>query len=157
MIQFLYMQKGFSILEIIITIAISGIVLAIVTNSYQISQIKKTQEQIVEEIVASLDEQKAQSQTGKNSQNYGIKFNSNEFILFTGTEFASNAEANKIIAVNSQFEITDTISNTDNIIYFSKLLGDANEKATITITHIDNRIPQKNIVIEKTGTISVIE
>ncbi len=78
-------------------------------------------------------------------------------MLFTGTTYSTNSSQNKIIGIDSQFEISETVTNSDNIIYFSKLLGDANQSATITVSHITNRISPKQIVIEKSGTISVIE
>lgn len=151
------MKNGFSTLEIIISIAIASVILAILTNSYQVAKLKKNQEEIIEAITVSLDEQKTQSQAGKDGSNFGVQFDQTAFTLFTGTSFNPSSNQNKVIAIDSQFEITETISNSDNMIYFSKLLGDANETATITISHIDDRIPQKNILIEKSGTISVIE
>jgi prepilin-type N-terminal cleavage/methylation domain-containing protein len=150
-------MKGFTILEIIITIAVAGILLTIATNSYQVAQIKKNQEQIIQAIEASLDEQRAKTQAGKDGQNFGIKFNSDNFVLLTGTSYSSGSNQNKIIAIDPQFQISETITNSDNIIYFSKILGDANQNATITISHITNRISPKQIIIEKSGTISVIE
>jgi prepilin-type N-terminal cleavage/methylation domain-containing protein len=149
-------MKGFSMLEIILTIAVLGILLAITTNTYQVSHLKKNQDEIIQTINALLEEQKTLTQAGKNGKNFGIKFNQNDFILFTGTNYSAS-EQNKIIAINPQFEITETISNSDNIIYFSKIIGDANENATITISHITNRIPPKSIYIKKSGAISVIE
>lgn len=151
------MKKGFSTLEVIITIAISAVLLAIVTHSYQVAQIKKTQAGIVEAIYASLQGQQAYTQAGKSGQNYGVKFNSNEFIEFAGISYSPSSNQNKIIALDPRFEITETITNSDNIIYFSKLLGNANQTATITISHIDDRVSPQNIVIEQSGTISVVE
>jgi prepilin-type N-terminal cleavage/methylation domain-containing protein len=148
--------KGFSALEIIIAIAIAGILLSISVNSYQISKLKKDQEQILLAIESALEEQRVNTQSGKEGKNFGVKFNQNDFVLFSGTSY-SPSDQNKIVAVDPQFQITETITHTDNIIYFSKLLGDANQHATITISHITNRIPVKNILIEKSGTISVIE
>jgi prepilin-type N-terminal cleavage/methylation domain-containing protein len=150
-------DKGFSTLEVIISIAIASVLLAIVTYSYQTAQIKKTQEGIVEAVYASLQEQKAYTQAGKNGQNYGVKFNSSEFIEFTGTSYSPSSNQNKVSALDPRFEITETITNSDNIIYFSKLLGNANQTATITVSHIDTRVPPQHIVIEQSGTISVIE
>ncbi|MEN9921506.1 MAG: hypothetical protein RLZZ517_484 [Candidatus Parcubacteria bacterium] len=150
-------MKGFTLLEIIITIAVAGILLTIATNSYQVAQVKKNQDQIVQAIEASLDEQRANTQAGKDGQNFGVKFNSDSFVLFTGTTYSANSSQNKVIGIDSQFEISETITNSDNIIYFSKILGDANQNATITISHITNRISPKQIIIEKSGTISVIE
>lgn len=150
-------MKGFSSLEIIIVIAVAGILLAISVNSFQVAQIKKNQDEIIQTITTSLDEQKVNTQTGKNSQHYGVKFNSSDFTLFTGNSYNPSSDQNKIIVINPQFEITETLSNSDNIIYFTKLTGDINEIATITISHIDNRIDPKQILIEKTGAISMVE
>lgn len=151
------MKKGFSTLEVVISIAIAGVLVAIVTNSFQVAQIKKHQQGIVQSIVSSLEEQKANTQAGKEGKNFGVKFNNSDFILFTGTSYVPSSTENKIIAIDSQFQITETLSNEDNIIYFSKLLGDTNENATITVSHIDNRINSQHIIIERSGTISVIE
>jgi Tfp pilus assembly protein PilE len=150
-------MKGFSTLEIIIVIAVAGILLAIGVNSFQVAQIKKNQDEIIQTLTTSLDEQKVNTQTGKNGQQYGVRFNLKDFVLFSGTSYNPSSDQNKIIAINSQFEITETLSNSDNIIYFSKLIGDVNEIATITISHIDNRIDPQKIIIEKSGAISVIE
>jgi prepilin-type N-terminal cleavage/methylation domain-containing protein len=149
-------MKGFSIIEVIISLAVAGILLAIVTNSFQVAQIKKNQQQITQTILSSLEEQKVNTQAGKNAQSYGVKFNTSEFILFSGTAFASSSQ-NKVVAIDPRFEITETISNSQNIIYFSKLIGDSNEVATVTVSHISNRIPPQHVVIEKSGTISVVE
>lgn len=143
-------------LEIIISIAVAGILLAIITNSFQLSQIRKNQDQIVQTIVSSLEEQKANTQSGKEGLSYGVKFDASTITLFKG-EYSQSSTENKIIAIEPQFQITESITQSNNIILFSRLLGDASENATVTISHIDNRVSPKNILIKKTGTISVIE
>ncbi len=149
-------MKGFTLIEILITLAIFGIISTIGVNSYQQFQLKKQQDQIVFEIITTLEQQKTNSQTGKEGKNFGVQFNPSTFVLFSGSVF-TNSEQNKIIKINEQFQISETISNSDNIIYFSKVFGESNESVSITISHITNRIPQKEIKIEKSGAISVIE
>lgn len=150
-------MKGFSLLEIIISIAVAAILLTIVTTSFRTAQIKKTQDGISQSILASLEEQKANSQAGKDGSSHGIKFNTNEHILFKGISYSESSVDNKIFSIDPQFQINETILNSDNVIYFSKLNGDSNETATITISHISNKVPPQNLIIEKSGTISVIE
>jgi prepilin-type N-terminal cleavage/methylation domain-containing protein len=150
-------MKGFSLLEIIISISIIGILTAIVTNSYQTSQIKKNQDAIVENIIASLEKAQADTLAGKEGSQYGVKFDTQEFVLFTGTNFDISEPSNQINIINSQFEISTTISNSQNIIYFSKLLGTPNETTTITISHIDNRVDPRSFTIELSGIISMVE
>lgn len=149
--------KGFSLLEIIISIAIIGILTTIVVNSSQVSILKKEQESIIQSMIAQLEKAKANAQAGKNGSEFGIKFNPQEYIYFSGSTFSVNNDENIFFVINSQFEITETISNGDNSIVFSKILGRPNTTATITVSHIDNRIPNKSFQIEATGDISIIE
>jgi prepilin-type N-terminal cleavage/methylation domain-containing protein len=151
------MKKGFSLIEIIVSIAITAVLVSIVTNSFQTAQIRKEQEGIVQDILASLEKQKSDTQAGKEGSNYGVKFNTTDFTLFKGTSYSSNSATNKVISLDSKFQIGETISNANNIIYFSKLNGDANETATITVSHISNRVSPQSLIIESSGAISVIE
>jgi prepilin-type N-terminal cleavage/methylation domain-containing protein len=150
-------MKGFSLIEVIISIAIAGVLVAIVTNSFQVAQIKKQQQGITQSIVSYLEKQKADTQAGKGGSNYGVKFNATDFVLFKGTTYSPSASSNQIISIDPQFQMSETISNSDNLIYFSKLNGDSNETATITISHITNRVSPQMLTIESSGAVSVIE
>lgn len=150
-------MKGFSLLEIIISITIISILTAIVANSFQVSQIQKQQDGIVEQVIASLEKAQADTMAGKDGIEHGIKFNTQNFVLFTGTSFDDDAIANKIVNIHPQFEIEETISNADNSIYFSKLYGAPNESVIITIKHVDERVPDKLFEIEESGVISMLE
>lgn len=151
------MNKGFSLLEIIVSIAIAAILLTIITTSFRTAQVRKTQDGITQSILASLEEQKANSQAGKGGSSYGVKFNSNEFITFKGISYSESSVDNKTFPVDSKFQISETISNANNIIYFSKLNGNSNEVATITISHISNEVTPQNLIIETSGAISMVE
>jgi len=150
-------MKGFSLLEIIIAIAIVGVLTAIVTNSFQVAQLKKQQQGITQSIVSYLEKQKADTQAGKDGSNYGVKFNTTDFVLFKGTSYSFGSAFNQDVVIDPQFQISETISNGENIIYFSKLNGNANETATITVSHINNRISPQTITLEASGAVSVIE
>jgi prepilin-type N-terminal cleavage/methylation domain-containing protein len=150
-------MKGFTLLEIIFTIAIAAVLTTMVTNSFRTAQIKKQEQGIVQSILADLEKQKSDTQAGKNGSNYGIRFNPSEYVLFTGTSYATTTASNKIVSIDSGFQITDTITNSQNTIYFSKLTGGANETATITVSHIANKVTPLVLTIETSGAISVIE
>lgn len=150
-------MKGFTLIEIIFSITIAGILIAIATNSFQIAQLKKQQQGIAQSLAAYLEEQKTNTQSGKEGLSYGIKFNASDFTLFKGTTYAQSSSTNKIIALDPQFQITESISNAENILSFSKIYGTANETATITISHITDRVSPKMVTINTAGAISVIE
>lgn len=150
-------MKGFSLIEIIISIAIMGILTAMVVSSFHTAQIRKEQQGIVQGILADLEKQKSDTQAGKAGSQYGIKFNPTNYVLFTGTSYATTSPSNKVVDVNSKFQITETIINAQNNIYFSKINGNANENATITVSHISNRVNPLLLTVQTSGAISVIE
>ncbi len=150
-------MKGFTLIEVIISIAIIAVLSGIVVNSFQTAKLKKQQQGIVQSIVSYLEKQKSDAQAGKDGSNYGVRFNSVDFVMFKGNSYATTTESNIIVAIDPQFTLSETITNSQNIIFFSKLNGDSNENATITISHLGNRVSPQSLLIEKSGVISVIE
>lgn len=134
-----------------------GILTAMVVSSFHTAQIRKEQQGIVQGILADLEKQKSDTQAGKAGSQYGIKFNPTNYVLFTGTSYATTSPSNKVVDVNSKFQITETIINAQNNIYFSKINGNANENATITVSHISNRVNPLLLTVQTSGAISVIE
>lgn len=149
-------MKGFTLLELMMAVGIIGILTSIGFNSFHTAQLKKEQGGIIQSIVASLEKQKADTQAGKDGSNYGIKFAEKEYVLFKGTSYSSSTISNQHVPVINNFLIEETITNASNIIFFSKLYGEANEMATITISHITDDVEPQFILIEESGTISVV-
>ncbi len=150
-------MKGFTLLEVIFSLAIIAILTGMVTTSFRTAQIKKEQQGIVQSITASLEKQKSDSQTGKDGSNYGVRFATSSYMTFKGTAYASTSASNIVTTLDSNFQISETITNSTNVIYFSKLTGGANETATITVSHITDRVPPALLTVESSGAISVIE
>lgn len=144
-------------LELIIVVAVAGILTAIVSNSFGTAQLRKKQDGIVQAIASHLEKQKADTQAGKGGIAYGVKFATTTYVLYRGTSYNPSTTTNQEIAIDSDFLLTETIANTNNVIYFSKLNGSANETATITISHKTGKVPSRDVVVEATGNVSVIE
>ena len=149
--------KAFTLIEIIFVLLILSILTAIGVNSFQVAQLKKQQQTIVESIISYSEKAKADTQAGQGGVQHGIKFNTQDFVLFSGSSFSSGNSENKIVTIHSQFEISTTFSNSQNILLFSKLYGEPNEVGTITISHIDDRVEPISFTIDQVGSISMIE
>ncbi len=152
-------RRGFTLIEVIITTVLLTIILTIVFNSYHNAQLKKQQDGIVQDLVSDLEKQKADTVAGKNGSIFGIKFNpeDNNYVLYQGQTFNPENQNNKNKIINSSFFLEETIENQNNLIYFSKLTGEANQTAIITISHIEEKVNPQLIFIEKSGNISVLK
>jgi len=144
-------------IELIIVVAIAGIITAIGTGSFRTAQLRKEQDGIVQSLASHLEKQKADTQAGKEGSAYGIKFASSSYILYKGTAYNAGAATNKEVTFDSRFSLAETISNSSNVIYFSKLSGSANETATITVSELTGKVAPQYVTIESSGNISVIE
>ncbi len=151
------MNKGISLIEMVFVVAIAGILTAIVTSSFGTAQVRKEQDGIVQTIAAHLEKQKADTQAGKGGSAYGVKFASSTYVLYTGTVYSAGASSNQTITIDEDFSLAETITNSNNTIFFSKLTGGANETATVTVSQIGGRVPPRHITIESSGNISVIK
>lgn len=149
-------MKGFSLIEILMAVAILGILTSIVISTFSTAQLKKEQSGITQSLVASLEKQKADTQAGKGGAIYGVKLNTDSYVLYKGT-YSVNSATNQDVVIDKKFSLSETLTNANNLIYFSKLYGKANENATITISHIQNQVSPQVIVIEQSGTISVVD
>lgn len=141
-------KKGFTLIEIILSITLIGILAGISFPLYQTFQIKNDLNIAANEIIKSLRRAQILSETMDYDSSWGLKIETQKITLFQGENF-SNREKN----FDEQFELPPTISNPGiSEIVFSKLYGEPNAWGTITLTSTNNSI--KNILINEKGAIT---
>ena len=151
------MKKGFSLIEILTAIAILGIISSIFVYSFRSQIQEKKLEGEVSAISAKLQEAKNLSQSGKNGQAYGVKFNIDSYVTFIGASYDANDENNVTFTIDPSFKIQNTIPGDDDVVIFSKIFGEINTNVDIIISEKNNINNSRMIVIGKLGDISVIK
>lgn len=148
-------KKGIGFLEVIIVIAILGIITAIAVP--QFAGIKKTQslKNAGEDIISTLYKAKTQTLASLDSSEYGVYFEANQIILFKGKVYVPNDPNNKGVAITSPVTISDISLGGGAELYFNKLTGAPNHTGTITISLADDASTNKVITISATGTASL--
>lgn len=154
-----FKTRGFTILEVLFSIAILAIISLISIKSFGGEVGEKEIRAISDNVVANIDLARSNAITGKNGQSYGIKFGDNYFTYFTGSSYISSNESNERNDINSKFEITNDIPGADDAIVFSKLKGDINHNGPITITISEKSDSENSIQLKigKLGDVSMIE
>jgi len=151
-------NKGFTILEILTSIAILGIILAItIPNlaSFKRAQIVKN---TGEEIVSILNEAQSKTLASLNNDFYSIKFESDKVTLFKGSSFSVGDPNNKVFNFDNSVTLPSgniVFSDGGSIVTFNKLKGDTIQYGSIKLELVSNSATNKTITIKKTGIISI--
>lgn len=151
-----FYQKGITAVEILIVAAVIGI-LALVTLP-QFSKIKENQvlKNTIGDITSTLHNAQSQSLASVNSSEYGVHFQADQIIIFSGKTFSPEAGSNKIINVISPASISNVtlngVSASSGDLYFERLSGVPSKTGTITIF---SPSALKIITISATGAISI--
>ena len=150
-------KKGFSLLEIIIVIAIIGVLSAIAVINFSAAKKAKILETIADGIAFTLEKAKADAVSGKYGQSHGVKFNTGDYISFVGGWYGAGNASNTVYTIDTAFTITNTIADPDDKIVFLRLTGAANSTATVTVSQISDSTKKRDIVIGPLGSISVVQ
>ena len=151
-----FYQKGITVLEVLIALAILGILFSIVLP--QFSKIRENQvlKNAVGDIVSVLHDAQSQSLASVDSSEYGVHFQSDRVIIFKGKIFSVGEVSNKTIDIILPASISnvtlDGVSSDDGNIYFERLSGVPSKTGTITVS---TSSISKIITLSATGAVSI--
>jgi len=151
-----FFQKGISFLEIIIVVAIIGILSAIVMP--QFSKIKNAQiiKSASEDVLSVLNKARSQTLASLNSQQYGVHFETNRVIIFIGTVYDANSASNEIINISLPATISNiSLTSGATEIYFNRLNGTPSKTGTITISIPSDSSYTKIVTVSGAGGASL--
>ena len=127
--------KGFTLLEILVVIAIVGFVFSITLPGISATQVRTTTLLgNVSEIASLTYQYQHNSYTGLNNKTYGIRFTTNSYSIFIGPNFAS-AESQETIALTSGITISAINLQSGNEIVFPKGSLKPSNSGNIQITN----------------------
>ncbi len=150
-----YYKKGISALEILVVVALIGILVAVIIPQFSKSREQAVLKSAVGDTLSSIDKARGETLSSLNSSSYGVHFQSNKVIIFTGTTFSSGASSNESINFTTPASITNVtlggVSGASGDFYFTRLSGAPSTIGTITISTTSY---SKIITISATGVAS---
>ena len=153
--NFNQLKNGFTAIEMLLVISILGGLFLLIEP--QFSKIKELQvvKNTTGEIISSLNKARSDTLASLNSSAYGVHFQSNQVVIFTGSSYSSSASTNKIVTVSSPVRISGVVfggvSASSGDVYFNRLTGTPSITGTITIASTNY---SKIITLSATGIAS---
>lgn len=151
-------NRGISLIEILIIIAIMFVVSFVAMPSLINFQREQSLKNTTENIISFLNKAKSDSSSSLNSNNYGVHFEDNYMVYFSGSTFSESGPDNKMINFESGTSIPSggiSLNGGGNDVIFPRLTGDTTGYGTITIQLTAKTTHQKIITIGKIGSISI--
>jgi len=149
-------ERGFTLIEFLITCAVLGVLLALVYPQFARFRENQVLKAGVTDIMSTLNKAQSQALSSIDSSSYGVYFSANQIVVFKGTSYSVGNPSNEVISIVSPASITNVtlggVSSSSGELYFSRLGGAPNKSGTVTITTPNL---SKIITIGAAGTISV--
>ena len=142
-------QRGFSLLEVLLSVAIIGVLMGLSLPLYQGFQNRNDLELTSQNITSMLRRAQAYARGINGNSQWGVRVQAGSAVLFKGNSYASRDTAYDETAV---FSSSFGVSGMSEIL-FSKLLAAPNNTGSITLTN-DSTNDTRTITINAEGMVS---
>jgi len=148
-----HFKKGFTIIEILVVLAIIGFLVAVVLPSLSTMRSNQVLKSAATDIFSALNKARSNTLSSVDSSEYGVHFESAKIVIFKGTTFSSADPSNEEILISSPASVSGiSLSGGGAELYFNRLSGAPNKTGTITVT---NGSLSKVVTISATGAVSL--
>jgi prepilin-type N-terminal cleavage/methylation domain-containing protein len=148
-------MRGFTLLEIIIVVAIMSVVGAIGITSFRSFQRYADIDASANQIVAVLREARDRTAATDVASAYGVHFESGRYVRFLGPVYDEGAVTNVVYTLPPALELYDINVGGDSDIIFNSLDGSADQAGSTSIRVIDDPEEFRTIEIFSTGVVGI--
>jgi len=154
-------ERGFTLIELGIVFGIIALLAGFVTLNLVNVQKTTSINSAIDMLVSDMKSQQTKTMVGAGdtgAENYGIYFQSDRYILFTGITYSSTDSSNFTVVLGSNIEFADS-TFPDNSLVFLRQSGELNGfidgMNTITIQNAQG-FDRKTIKLNRYGAITII-
>lgn len=151
------MKKAFTLIEILISVSIMLLIIAVVVPPLTKNRQDKLLLQSTDDVVSLLNKARSDTLSSVNGEAYGIKFENDRVIFFTGPTYDASATSNKITYLQNGITIplgSLVLNGSATNVLFNRLTGATNQYGTIQIQVTNDASKSKIITVSKTGIVT---
>ncbi len=151
-----FVGRGFSLIEIVITLAVMAIISAISLSALSSSTDNEVLNKATDSVVSVFAESRSLTISAKNASNFGVHLTSTGPIIFKGNSYNASATSNIPLLLNSRVSI-NTISLVDGStdVVFDRFTGNTSNNGTFRVVLVSNPSKYKTVTVYKTGIVEV--
>ncbi len=149
-------KSGLTLIEILIVLSIAVVISSLVIGGYSSFRRTVTLRQEAERVVSLISKARSNTLSSKNDLRYGIHFESNKLVMFSGDTYIDGAVTNETNFLEPKVSISNIVFNgggTD--ILFNRLDGTTLYPGYIELTIGGDLSSIKRISISSNGVINV--
>lgn len=148
-------QKGFTALELLIVIAIMGVILATILPSFtnfRRSSLLNTESQ---ELISIINRARILSVSSKYDDQFGVHFEAGKVVLFQGDTYSPGATTNEEHVFNTALTLSPVVINGGGSeLLFEKITGATNQNATTTLLVVGTT-SSTTVLVLPTGIVTI--
>lgn len=151
-----YKNRGFTFIETLVVISIIALIIALALFSYRYFEKKTELETIAQKIVTTLKLAQTKTLASENASQYGVHFESDQYILFAGDTYQVDAPDNKNYSLPNRLEINDiNLTGEGSDVVFQRINGQTSQNGTIGLRMINQSTELEIINIHSSGQIEL--
>jgi type II secretory pathway pseudopilin PulG len=155
-------ERGFTLVELGIVFGIIALLFGFVTLNLGNVQKVTSINSVIDTLVSDMKSQQTKAMAGAGGsgagESYGIYFQSDRYILFTGTTYSSTNSSNFIIVLGGNIEFVSSTFADNSLVFLrqsGELSGFTDGMNTIAIQNIQG-LNKKTITVNRYGVVTKI-
>ena len=145
-------QRGFSLIEIVIAMAIGAVLVAAIVVSFSSFRNSKTVDISADQILALINEARVKSVSSEDYSRFGVRFEASRAVFFKGDIFTEPNPANIETILSPLVEISNiSLSGGGADIVFQKLTGKTGNNGSLRVRLKSDNNKYKTISVKSAG------
>jgi len=151
-------SRGVTLVELLLVVFVAVILLTVIITPLSNFRDNKFLISAAEEVYSVLNEARSSTLTSKEDSQYGVHFESDKVVLFSGASYIANDDNNEETQVrNSVIVSSISLNGGGSDVLFQRLNGKTDNFGNITLQLIRNASSTRTINIEKTGVVTLTQ
>lgn len=145
-------RRGFSLVEILIVLAVVGIIALVVTGAFSKAAGREALDKETAIALSLIEQARNQTLSAKNAAAYGVHFETTKAVLFAGSSYSASNSSNVVEPINPLVQISAvSLKGGGNEVIFKRLTGETDQNGTITFSLVSSPAQAETITIFGTG------